>query len=72
MVRLGDGPVFESGPATVLFSGSYVSGPGRQYDISPDGQRFLMLESTHRRDELVVVGNWFVELEQRLPVSVDP
>ena len=41
----------------------------RQYDVSPDGGRFVMLrisgEST-AGDELVIVTNWFEELRERL------
>ncbi len=41
----------------------------RNYDISPDGQRFLMVqipESTGR-GRLRIVFNWFEELERRVP-----
>ena len=44
------------------------------WDISPDGQRFLMLkqgEATEdaRRGELVVVQNWFDEVKERAPIN---
>jgi hypothetical protein len=38
----------------------------RIYDVSPDGQRFLMLYAGGGR--IVVVQDWLEELKQRLPV----
>jgi hypothetical protein len=42
---------------------------GRTYDISPDGQRFLMIKETAQRsgpeDYLVVVENAFMQFQQR-------
>jgi len=43
------------------------------YDISPDGQRFLMLKQSSLPDRtsvprsITVVQNWFTELQQRVP-----
>jgi len=39
--------------------------PGRNFDVSPDGRRFLMLQqvsSTPNGGEYHVVVNWFSEL----------
>ena len=41
------------------------------YDVAPDG-RFLMLHENEKRDQpmnLVVVLNWFLELERRVPTD---
>jgi Tol biopolymer transport system component len=40
------------------------------YDIFPDGQRFVMIQETQARDEprVVVVQNWHEELKQRVPI----
>jgi hypothetical protein len=41
------------------------------YDVSPDGQRFLMLkapEETTAPTQIKVVLNWFEELKRRVPV----
>ena len=48
--------------------------PIRSYDISLDGQRFLMVKEEQREPtpvtELVLVQNWFEELKQKVPVMV--
>jgi Tol biopolymer transport system component len=58
-----------------LFQGRhYVFGPirHRMYDVSPDGQRFLMLkpansESTAASPSIVIVQNFAEELKARVP-----
>jgi len=50
--------------------------PGyRDYDISPDGERLLMVFPADRSDsgeparlQINVILNWFEELKQRVPV----
>jgi hypothetical protein len=52
----------------VLFEGSY-----RSYDVSADGQRFLMvkpstaLQSPQTGDQVTIVFNGFEELRRRAP-----
>jgi hypothetical protein len=48
---------------------SYWSDIVTQYDISPDGQRFLMVEPAERVDvtEITLVQNWFEELKRLVP-----
>ena len=46
---------------------------GRAYDLSPDGERFLMIEPIELPQvrpvpDLVLVQNWFAELERLVPV----
>ena len=42
-----------------LFTGSYFQQPRwPEYDVSADGQRFLMLKRGTAREELVVITNW--------------
>jgi hypothetical protein len=66
-------PVFSSGTPTKLFSGPYLIGSGRAYDVSPDATRFLMIKEGGGQAEgapapsLVVVQNWFQELESLVP-----
>ncbi len=60
-------PTFSAGRPRVLFEGSYFSSSislGYQYyDISPDGQRFLMIkEGGTGQTQINVVLNWFEEL----------
>jgi hypothetical protein len=49
--------------------------PGRMYDVSADGQRFLMIKETGEADErtpsarIILVQNWFEELKRRVPTK---
>ncbi len=65
-------PTFSASEPRVLFEGAYVLSPrsAPDYDISPDGQRFLMLKPTDqapRPEQINVVLNWFEELKSRVP-----
>jgi hypothetical protein len=41
---------------------------GANYDVSPDGQRFLMVQGSDANlTQLNVVLNWFEELKRRVP-----
>jgi hypothetical protein len=44
---------------------------GRTYDISADGQRVLTIKESGAAvdDWIVVVQNWFEELERRVPAN---
>ncbi len=53
----------------VLFEGNYLNIRGVEYDVSPDGQRFLLLkpiEDSSPRTQLNVVTNWFDELKSKV------
>ena len=64
---------FSAGKPKVLFEGSYVPTPRSfpDYDVSPDGQRFLMLKATEQAApaQINVVLNWFEELKQKVPTG---
>jgi serine/threonine-protein kinase len=69
-------PTFEPGPVARLFAnagyaGSGVTGSDRTYDVSHDGQRFLMIKlesgTTATASSVVVVLNWFEELKRAVP-----
>ena len=63
-------PNFSAAKPTVLFEGSYVIHPRglHYYDISPDGQRFLMIkEEQTTTAQINVVLNWFEELKRLVP-----
>ena len=69
-------PTFSAGTPTKLFGvGEVPGGIGRTYDVSPDGQRFLVIKDSASGDQtstpssIVVVVNWSEELKQRLPVK---
>lgn len=65
-------------PEIVLGPGSYVvSSFNRSFDISPDGQRFLMMKDVRSTGDdpyaglaqMIVVQNWFQELNAQVPVD---
>jgi serine/threonine-protein kinase len=73
-VPVEPGERFSFDPPRRLFEGRYFIGTGgavgRTYDVSPDGQRFLMIKPVSDGDEsqsIVVVQNWQEELKQRVP-----
>jgi len=63
-------PNFTVGNPQVLFEGDYHLAPGGpNYDVSPDGERFLMIRGVEGTSQLTVVLNWFSELERLAPVA---
>jgi serine/threonine protein kinase/Tol biopolymer transport system component len=68
-------PSLTPGKSTKMFEGPYVFGRSRNYDVSPDGQRFLMIKEgeekagTSARTELILVENWFEELKRLVPTG---
>ena len=69
---------FEAGTPRKLFDGPYLFHPpggglGRMYDVSVDGERFLMVKESsgadRRRasDRIILVQNWFEELKRLVP-----
>ena len=66
-------PTFSVSRPQAVLEDSFERWPGqpgfRNYDISPDGERFLMLESGEQTqyDTIHVVLNWFEELERLVP-----
>ena len=70
-VETGDG--FQRSAPQQLFSmDPYYEGPNLSWDISPDGQQFLMVtrgEVTSASGDITVVQNWFEELKECVPVN---
>jgi len=64
-------PTFTVGSPVVLFTGRYTTftGPTLNYDISPDGQRLLMIKQEEGPDQINVVLNWFEELKRLVPTN---
>ena len=66
-------PTFRAGRPQVLFEGSYrvTQNPAgmQYYDISPDGQRFLMIKKDDDPAQINVVLNWFEELKRLVPTN---
>jgi serine/threonine-protein kinase len=72
------GPTFRAGNPTKLVEGGGYFAPllelGRTYDVSPDGQRFLMIKVGGESDQtaalppsIVIVQNWSEELKRLVP-----
>jgi eukaryotic-like serine/threonine-protein kinase len=72
-VDIATQPGFAAGTPRMLFEGRYERAPfpSTNYDVSPDGQRFLMLKPNESADaaptQINVVLNWFEELKRRVP-----
>jgi hypothetical protein len=74
VVTVSTNPDFSPAAPVMLFEGRYDVDPlgndTRNYDVTPDGERFLMI----RRDDdperqLNVVLNWFQELKRLVPTE---
>jgi serine/threonine protein kinase len=79
VLELVDGPTlpgsrFKPGKPTPLFADPYLlaSYVSATYDVSPDGQRFLMVKPVvdpASVTQVHVIAGWFVELKARVPVK---
>jgi hypothetical protein len=67
------GGAWSAGSPVKMFDGVYATGApgsGRNYDVSLDGQRFLMVKEPANQaaaPQIVVVQNWFEELKRLAP-----
>ncbi len=74
-VDIATQPGFAAGKPKVLFEGQYLPTPATfpNYDVAPDGQRFLMLKPIEQAQaaptQINVVLNWFEELKRRVPTG---
>jgi Tol biopolymer transport system component len=71
-VAVSPQPTMTFGAARKLFSGPYsMNAPARAWDVSGDGQRFLLLQPRVRQpdviSQLTVVENWVEELKRLVP-----
>ena len=67
-------PGFSADKPTVLFEGRYerTLATKANYDVTPDGQRFLMVKASEQSataTQINVVLNWFEELKQKVPTG---
>ena len=56
-------PAFKAGVPAVVFRGNYLSEFGLNWNISPDGERFLMIKeaaSSPSPGKINIVLNWLV------------
>jgi serine/threonine-protein kinase len=76
-VPVGSASEWKSGAPSVVVRGTYVVATGgnipRDYDVTPDGQRFLMLKSEGRDQNspphIVVVQHFDEELKRLVPTK---
>jgi eukaryotic-like serine/threonine-protein kinase len=70
-VRVDTGTTFATGPTSVLFSAAAYPGLSthRQYDVTPDGKRFIMIRRLGGgiEGQLIFVQNFFNEMRARAP-----
>jgi eukaryotic-like serine/threonine-protein kinase len=72
-VDIATQPGFTAGKPRMLFEGQYepTAFTNPNYDVSRDGQRFLMIKSSGQAQaaptQINVVLNWFEELKQKVP-----
>ena len=82
LYRNGDGmmvvavttqPTFTAGRPRLLFTGPFVrSGVRADYDVSPDGESFVMLDSGEDSGAATKINamlNWFEELKRLIPTN---
>jgi serine/threonine-protein kinase len=70
-VPIQTNPVFSNGTPQVAINGPYAAYSTHvNYDIHPDGQRFVMVKVGESESQLVVIVNWFEALKD-LERSVD-
>jgi serine/threonine-protein kinase len=67
-------PSFVASPPRVLFEGRYgATAIVRPYDVTADGQRFLMVKQKDRApafvSQMILVQNWLEELKARVPTK---
>jgi serine/threonine protein kinase/Tol biopolymer transport system component len=79
VVSVEPGPTIRVGTPRLLFEGDFVpeldNTGAHNYDVSRDGQRFLMIAPVARpltgaaRPKVVIVENWFEELKRLVPAN---
>jgi eukaryotic-like serine/threonine-protein kinase len=75
VVDIATQPRFAAGKPRMLFEGRYEPTvvTAANYDVSSDGQRFLMLKPSESAEaaptQINVVLNWFEELKQKVPTG---
>ena len=66
-VTVSTEPTFSVGRTVRLFDGEGVfAGRGHRYDVTADGQRFVVAEQVEGQGSTIhVVENWFEEFRER-------
>jgi len=75
-VPIEPGDTFRSGAPVTLFRGHYLAQQSQRgiYDVTADGQRFLMIKRAEdgaaaNAPQIVIVENWFEELKRLVPTD---
>jgi hypothetical protein len=72
-VPVSTSDAFSFGRPRLLFEGNYRldhSGQSANYDVSPDGKSFVMVQpDPEARSEITVVLNWAEELKRLAPAN---
>ncbi len=74
-VAVEGGTTFRADTPTRLFKSPYFAAASyRTYDVSPDGERFLMIkegtpDGSDTLPSLILVQNWFEELQRLVPTN---
>jgi len=73
-VSIETDPSFVAGNPEIVFEDQFlmINQGGRDYDVSLDGERFLMIkdvEDTSATSQIIVVENWFEELKRLVPTE---
>jgi hypothetical protein len=74
-VSIGTTPTFVAGTPKPLFESiDFASAWGRNYDVAPDGQQFLMAVNAEPPTirapaQMIFVQNWFEELKRLVPTK---
>jgi hypothetical protein len=64
-------PTFRAGTPRELFRGAFASTDIPNYDVTRDGQRFVMVQASDEAEEraLQIVDHWFEELVRLVPAE---
>ena len=62
-------PKLRLGGRRQLFEIASLNSPIRQYDVAPDGERFVTMSMVESRQTMTIVLNWFEELERLVPTD---
>lgn len=70
-VEITTTPMLTAGKPRLLFERDFERRGLRSYDLAPDGQKFVMIQSENRTalHEIRVVQNWFEELKRLAPIE---
>jgi hypothetical protein len=68
-VAINTNPVFRAQIPETLFHRAYYAESGLQWDISHDGQRFLMIKESNSPRKIIITTNWFEELIKQAPME---